>query len=94
MISTTTRENLRPEEIVAMIRKYFESLPADRFPNTGAVGTPLRQGGPDERFELGLDVIIRSLASYERKYVRRPDGGTGDKRLERHPPSGEGQDEV
>jgi hypothetical protein len=27
-------------------------------------GIPLFSGGPDERFELGLEVIIRGLASY------------------------------
>jgi hypothetical protein len=26
----------------------------------------LFSGGPDERFELGLDVILRGLASYAR----------------------------
>jgi hypothetical protein len=47
-----------------MIRGYFESLPADRFPNVHAALDELFSGGPEERFELGLDVIIRGLASY------------------------------
>jgi AcrR family transcriptional regulator len=51
-------------EIVAMIHGYFASLPPDRFPNTVAMADALVAGGPDERFEFGLDVIIRGLASY------------------------------
>jgi AcrR family transcriptional regulator len=59
-----TGEDLPPEEIVAMIRGYFESMPADRFPNVHATLDELVSGGPDERFELGLEIITRGLASY------------------------------
>jgi AcrR family transcriptional regulator len=59
-----TGEDLPPEQILAMFRGYYESLPADRFPNVHATLDELFSGGPDERFELGLDVIIRGLASY------------------------------
>jgi AcrR family transcriptional regulator len=59
-----TGQDLRPDEIVAMYRGYFESLPPDQFPNVHATLEELFSGGPDERFELGLDVIIRGLASY------------------------------
>ena len=47
-----------------MFRSYFESLPPDQFPNIHATLDELFSGGPDERFELGLDIIIRGLASY------------------------------
>ncbi len=47
-----------------MIRNYFETLPADVFPNIRATAEALMSGDPEERFELGLDVIIRGLASY------------------------------
>lgn len=60
-----TGDALPPEEIVAMIRNYFESLPADLFPNIRSVADALTAGSPDERFELGLDVIVRGLASYQ-----------------------------
>ena len=40
------------------------SLPADQFPNVLATLDELFSGGPDERFELGLDVILRGLATY------------------------------
>ena len=46
-----------------MIRDYFASLPADRFPHTVALADELVSGGPDERFEFGLDVIVRGLAA-------------------------------
>jgi AcrR family transcriptional regulator len=59
-----TGEDLPPHQILAMFRGYFESLPADQFPNIHATLDELFSGGPDERFELGLDVIIRGLASY------------------------------
>jgi AcrR family transcriptional regulator len=61
-----TGEPLSAEQLVAMLRGYFESLPPDQFPNVHAVIDQLFEGGPDERFELGLDVILRGLASYAR----------------------------
>jgi AcrR family transcriptional regulator len=61
-----TGEQLPPEEAVKMIRGYYESMPADQFPNVLATLDELFSGGPDERFELGLDVILRGLASYAR----------------------------
>jgi AcrR family transcriptional regulator len=59
-----TGEDLPPEEIVGMIRGYFESMPADRFPNVHATMDLMFSGGADERFELGLEIIIRGFASY------------------------------
>ena len=53
-----------PHEIVGLIHSYFASLPPDRFPNTVAMADLLVQGTPDERFDFGLDVIIRGLATY------------------------------
>jgi TetR/AcrR family tetracycline transcriptional repressor len=49
-----------------MVRGYFASLPADRLPNVLATLDELFSGDADERFELGLDVILRGLASYAR----------------------------
>jgi TetR/AcrR family tetracycline transcriptional repressor len=63
-MSSPAGEELTPDEVVRMIRGYFESMPADRFPNVHATLDELFSGGPDERFELGLEVIIRGLASY------------------------------
>lgn len=63
-MASPTGEVMSPEQVVAMIRNYFESLPEELFPNIRAVGDALTSGGPDERFELGLDVILRGLSSY------------------------------
>ena len=65
-LSSANGEPLSPQESVAMVRGYFASLPADQFPNVVATVDQLFSGGPDERFELGLDVILRGLASYSR----------------------------
>ena len=48
------------------VRDYFASLPADQFPNVVETVDEMFSGGPDERFELGLVVILRGLASYAR----------------------------
>jgi AcrR family transcriptional regulator len=54
-----------PHEILAMIGGYFASLPADRFPNIAALTEEMMSGGPDERFEFGMDVLVRGLAAQE-----------------------------
>jgi hypothetical protein len=45
------------------MRAYFESLPRDRFPNIISLAGPLTAGAGDERFEFGLDVLVRGLAA-------------------------------
>jgi TetR/AcrR family tetracycline transcriptional repressor len=62
-LASPTGEDLPPEHVVAMLREYWESLPPARFPHTLALLDNLFEGGPDERFEFGLDVIVRGLAS-------------------------------
>jgi AcrR family transcriptional regulator len=52
------------DQLATMIRGYFESLPPDQFPNVHATLDELFGGGAEERFRLGLEVIIRGLASY------------------------------
>jgi AcrR family transcriptional regulator len=63
-LPSPTGQDLSPDQLVAMFRSYYESLPADQFSNVHATLDELFSGGPDERFELGLDVLIRGLASY------------------------------
>jgi TetR/AcrR family transcriptional regulator, tetracycline repressor protein len=65
-MASPTGEPLSVEESTAMVRDYFASLPADQFPNVLATLDELFSGDPQERFELGLDVILRGLASYAR----------------------------
>jgi AcrR family transcriptional regulator len=51
-------------DYVAQMRSYFESLPADRFPNVVAFAAALTAGsGGEERFEFGLEVLIGGLAA-------------------------------
>lgn len=45
------------------VRAYLASLPSERFPNLLAVLGDLVSGDPDERFEFGLDILVRGLAA-------------------------------
>jgi hypothetical protein len=65
-VASPTGEDLPPEQIVAMLRGYLLSLPADRFPHTHRAIGELFAGDPDERFEFGLDVIVRGIGTYAR----------------------------
>jgi AcrR family transcriptional regulator len=48
----------------AGIQDYFRRLPPERFPVITSMVDTLTAGDGDERFEFGLDVFIRGLASY------------------------------
>jgi TetR/AcrR family transcriptional regulator, tetracycline repressor protein len=74
-VASPTGEPLPPEQIVAMLRAYLLSLPADRFPHTHRAIGDLFAGDPDQRFELGLDVILRGIGTYARP-IGAP-GGAG-----------------
>jgi AcrR family transcriptional regulator len=58
---------ISPEDMskfVADLRQYFASLPPDRFPNVVALAGPLTAGTEgDERFEFGLEVLVRGIAA-------------------------------
>jgi hypothetical protein len=45
---------------------YLRTLPADRYPHTVALADELVSGSADERFELGLDLMLTGLASHLR----------------------------
>lgn len=49
------------ERFVGELRGYFEQLPRDRFPHMVELAGPLTSGA--DRFEFGLDVIVRGLAA-------------------------------
>jgi AcrR family transcriptional regulator len=52
------------EQYIADLRKYWQSLPVDRFPNIVAMAVPLTtMDGPDDRFEFGLDALVRGIES-------------------------------
>jgi AcrR family transcriptional regulator len=45
------------------VRDWFETLPADRYPTLVSMAGPLTTGDDDERFEFGLEVLVRGIAS-------------------------------
>jgi TetR/AcrR family transcriptional regulator, tetracycline repressor protein len=53
-----------PAELKQMLEEYLASLPADRFPYIHALRHDLVAGDQDERFELGLEVIVAGLSSF------------------------------
>jgi AcrR family transcriptional regulator len=63
----------RVAEFVAELRDFFAALPADRFPNLVALSGSLTEGDGEERFEFGLEVLIRGLAAVSAVEPRRPD---------------------
>lgn len=54
-------------DFVDELREYFASLPPDRFPNVVSLAVPLTEGGPDERFEFGIEVLIDGLVEQSRR---------------------------
>ena len=52
------------QESLAQFTAWMTSLPADRFPNTRELADLLAAGSIEDRFEWGLDVLVRGLASY------------------------------
>jgi AcrR family transcriptional regulator len=48
------------------MEKYFGTLPPDRFPNMVALSPLMLNESNDQRFDRGLDIIVRGLASYAR----------------------------
>jgi AcrR family transcriptional regulator len=58
MNDTTSGDQNR---FITEMRDYLAALPSDRFPNTVALAEELTAGDQDERFEFGLEVLIRGL---------------------------------
>jgi AcrR family transcriptional regulator len=49
---------------IEQVGAYFASLPADQFPNIKAMSGAMFAGDNDDRFEFGLDLLIRGIAAY------------------------------
>ena len=53
-----------PADFAAQAAAWLKSLPTDEYPHIVAVADRIVGGTGDDRFEWGLDVLIRGLASY------------------------------
>jgi AcrR family transcriptional regulator len=62
---TPTGEEVRHEQMTSMMTGYLRSLPPERFPNILQMVERVMTPGREDRFEFGLDVLVRGLASYE-----------------------------
>lgn len=59
----TSQEDV--EKWAGEMKAYVKSLPVATFPNLVALADPMFEtGGPDGRFEFGLDLMLRGLASH------------------------------
>lgn len=56
----------RPDwrEMADEMQNYFASLPAEAFPHLRALSGLMVSDSSDERFDTGLEIILRGLASY------------------------------
>ncbi|GHE85861.1 transcriptional regulator [Streptomyces spiralis] len=56
----------RPDwrEMAEEMQDYFASLPAQDFPHLRALAGMMVTDSSDERFDIGLEIILRGLASY------------------------------
>jgi AcrR family transcriptional regulator len=54
-----------PESLAfhAELDAFFTSLPRDKYPHLHALAGPLTGGDRDHRFEFGLDLLVRGIAS-------------------------------
>ncbi len=62
--ASPTGEDLPPDQIVEMFKDYIRSLPEDRFPNTRGAVDLIFSWDLEGRFDFGVDVILRGLATY------------------------------
>jgi AcrR family transcriptional regulator len=53
-----------PFDGIAMMRDYWSGLPPDRFPNIVSMIDVLFKGDSADRFELGLDILLRGMSTY------------------------------
>jgi TetR/AcrR family transcriptional regulator, tetracycline repressor protein len=63
-LRTPTGDDVTPEEMMRMFTSYLGGLSPEEFPHIHAMLGHLVGGGREERFELGLDVIVAGLASF------------------------------
>jgi hypothetical protein len=49
------------------VHQFFRDLPDDEFPVLASMAAAMAAGGPDERFEFGMDVLIAGVAALARR---------------------------
>ena len=61
-----TSSPVRPDwrEMADEMQNYFAALPAADFPHLRALAGVMVTDSSDERFDIGLEIILRGLASY------------------------------
>lgn len=69
----------RPDwrEMAGEMQDYFASLPAEDFPHLRALAGVMVTDSSDERFDIGLEIILRGLASYLPDAARRAPSDDG-----------------
>jgi AcrR family transcriptional regulator len=79
-LASPTGEEMPPEQIIGMFRDYMQSLPADRFPHVHRAIDHIFGGDADERFNFGIDVIVRGIGTYASDWAgESPAGGRRDR---------------
>jgi TetR/AcrR family transcriptional regulator, tetracycline repressor protein len=53
-----------PAEFIKQAANWLKSLPRDQYPNTVELADLLVAGSAEDRFEWGLDVLVRGLGTY------------------------------
>ena len=71
--ASPTGEALPAEQITQMFHDYLLSLPADAFPHVHRAAGHLFGGDADERFEFGMDIIVKGIEAYARPATAHSD---------------------
>jgi AcrR family transcriptional regulator len=50
-----------------VVHQFFRDLPDDEFPMLASMASAMAAGGPDERFEFGVEVLIAGVAALARR---------------------------
>jgi AcrR family transcriptional regulator len=76
LYATLYSDPLYEEQEVARLAERFSNLDAERYPTMAALAPAMTRGDGDERFRLGLDVIINGLLTTptEGRLTRAPWG--------------------
>jgi AcrR family transcriptional regulator len=72
--TSVNEQRLRDPATRAQLHQFFRSLPPDRFPALVALGEHVWVDNRDERFTVGLDVLIAGLEHGRRNSPTAPEG--------------------